>query len=36
LITPPALAARAFADLIRRLEAGDELTVERLDPTESF
>jgi hypothetical protein len=32
LITPAANAPRAFADLVKRLEAGDDITAERLDP----
>ena len=32
LITPAASAPGAFADLVKRLEAGDGITAERLDP----
>lgn len=34
LVTPAAAAAGAFADMVRRLEAGTELFAERLDPLE--
>jgi hypothetical protein len=33
LLTTPATAATDFADLVRRLEAGVELTAERADPS---
>ncbi len=34
LITPPEAAPDAFAGLIRRLDAGTDLTAERADPAE--
>jgi hypothetical protein len=35
LLTTPPTAASDFADLVRRLEAGTELTAERVDPSEA-
>jgi hypothetical protein len=35
LVTPASAAAGAFADLVKRLEAGTELTAERVDPEEA-
>jgi hypothetical protein len=32
LVTPASAAAGAFADLVKRLESGTELTAERIDP----
>jgi hypothetical protein len=34
LVTTAAAAASAFADLLQRFEAGEELTAERFDPVE--
>jgi hypothetical protein len=34
LITPPAAAAAAFEDLVKRLEAGVEITAEHVNPAE--
>ena len=35
LVTSAAAAAGAFADLVRRLEAGTELSAERVDPADA-
>ena len=35
LVTTAASAAQAFADLVRRLEAGTELSAQRVDPEEA-
>ena len=35
LVTTPAAAPAAFADLVKRLEAGTELFAERTDPAEA-
>jgi hypothetical protein len=35
LLTTPPTAASDFADLVRRLETGTELTAERVDPSEA-
>ena len=35
LVTTPPTAATDFADLVRRLEAGSELTAERVDPSDA-
>ena len=35
LVTPASSAAGAFADLVRRLEAGEELTAHKIDPAEA-
>jgi hypothetical protein len=35
LVTPAFAAAGAFSDLVKRLEAGTELTAERIDPEEA-
>jgi hypothetical protein len=35
LVTPASAAAGAFADLVKRLESGTELTAERIDPAEA-
>ena len=34
LVTPPEVAADAFADLVKRLEAGTDYSAERVDPVE--